>query len=154
MELAKNIFFNTDKLVGNSIIKISYTGYLFQNNSEKVYIHYGFDNEWKELNDVEMQKTDLGFQAELFLPEFELLNFCFRNENNTWDNNSNANYSFQIEKVELGLVPKENCCSMVTKKGLRKTYILKKKIKLAVYKFFRFFPRIIANNNKGKVTEQ
>ena len=40
MELVKNIFFNTDKLVENSCVKISYTGKLFQENSEEVYIHY------------------------------------------------------------------------------------------------------------------
>ena len=28
MELVKNIFFNTDKLIGNNIVKISYTGKL------------------------------------------------------------------------------------------------------------------------------
>ena len=39
MELVKNIFFNTDKLIANSKVKISYTGELFQNNSEEVYIH-------------------------------------------------------------------------------------------------------------------
>ena len=33
MELVKNIFFNTDKLVENSNIKISYTGKFFQENS-------------------------------------------------------------------------------------------------------------------------
>lgn len=44
MELVKNIFFNTDKLVENSKIKISYTGKFFQDNSEKVSIHYGFGN--------------------------------------------------------------------------------------------------------------
>ena len=29
MELVKNIFFNTDKLVENAKVKISYTGHLF-----------------------------------------------------------------------------------------------------------------------------
>ena len=32
MELIKNIFFNTDKLVENSIVIISYAGKLFQDN--------------------------------------------------------------------------------------------------------------------------
>ena len=31
MELSKNIFFNTDKLIQNTDVKISYTGSLFQN---------------------------------------------------------------------------------------------------------------------------
>ena len=35
MELTKNIFFNTDKLVENSKVKISYTGDLFQNAVSK-----------------------------------------------------------------------------------------------------------------------
>ena len=30
MELTKNIFFNTDKLVANTTVKISYSGKLFQ----------------------------------------------------------------------------------------------------------------------------
>ncbi len=42
MELVKNIFFNTDKLVEKSKVKISYAGKLFQDRSEEVYIHYGF----------------------------------------------------------------------------------------------------------------
>ena len=35
MELVKNIFFNTDKLVPNSVVKISYTGKFFQDASKK-----------------------------------------------------------------------------------------------------------------------
>ena len=67
MELTKNIFFNTDKLVKDSTIKISYTGDLFQNDSENVIIHYGFGENWDEVNDIEMNKTELGFQAEIDL---------------------------------------------------------------------------------------
>ena len=56
MELSKNIFFNTDRLVQLSKIKISYTGTLLEQNAEEVFIHYGFDNDWKELNEVSMQQ--------------------------------------------------------------------------------------------------
>ena len=38
MELVKNIFFNTDRLVPGTKVKISYTGKFFQDNSEKVFI--------------------------------------------------------------------------------------------------------------------
>ncbi len=71
MELSKNIFFNTDKLVQDSKVKISYTGSLFQANAEEVFIHYGFDYDWKELNEIKMEKTDLGFQAEVYLPSYD-----------------------------------------------------------------------------------
>ena len=57
MELTKNIFFNTDKLIENSKVKISYTGKFYQENSEKVTIHYGFGNQWNNVNDIEMEKN-------------------------------------------------------------------------------------------------
>ena len=66
MELTKNIFFNTDKLVENSKVKISYTGQLFQDASKEVFIHYGFGLNWDSLNDIQMEKTDLGFETEVF----------------------------------------------------------------------------------------
>ena len=46
MELSKNIFFNTDKLIENSKVKISYIGKLYQEASEEVFIHYGFGSNW------------------------------------------------------------------------------------------------------------
>ena len=58
MELVKNIFFNTDKLIQNSNIKISYTGELFNNNSEEVYIHYGFGPNWENVNELKMNKEE------------------------------------------------------------------------------------------------
>lgn len=149
MELVKNIFFNTDKLVQNSNIKISYTGELFTDNSEEVFIHYGFGINWDNLNEIKMNKTELGFQAELNLPETDLLNFCFRNSQNKWDNNQNNNYIFTIEQPKLSLITQEESNLSINKsKGLRKTYIWKKKIKLAVYKMVKFFPKIISGNYK------
>ncbi len=94
MELVKNIFFNTDKLVENSNVKISYTGTFFQDNSEEVFIHYGFGLNWDNLNEIKMEKTELGFQAEINLIEGDTFNFCFRNNNNVWDNNDSKNYVF------------------------------------------------------------
>lgn len=50
MELVKNVFFNTDKLVENAKVKISYVGKLFQENSSEVYLHYGFGSNWDNVN--------------------------------------------------------------------------------------------------------
>lgn len=152
MELSKNIFFNTDKLIQNTKVKISYTGKLFQNQAEEVYLHYGFDNEWKELNEINMEKTDLGFQAEVDLPEYESFNFCFRDGNNNWDNNDNQNYIFNIEKNETALAIREEI-SIDTRKHLRKTYLWSKKIRLAIYKLLVYVPKIISGNYKRKITD-
>ena len=107
MELVKNIFFNTDKLVENSKVKISYTGKLFEENSKNVYLHYGYGINWDNISDVEMTKSELGYQAEIELMNSDSLNLCFRNSNNEWDNNNGQNYTFKIEKVEVALVPQE-----------------------------------------------
>jgi len=152
MELSKNIFFNTDKLIQNTSVKISYTGKLFQDQSEDVYIHFGFDNEWKEISEIQMEKTDLGFQAEIELPEYNTFNFCFRDGNNNWDNNDNQNYVFDIEKNETALAIREEI-AIDTRQHLRKTYLWSKKIRLAIYKLLVYVPKLISGNYKRKIVE-
>ncbi len=150
MELVKNIFFNTDKLVENTKVKISYAGELFQNNSEEVFIHYGFGLNWDGLGEVKMEKTELGFQAEIELASSDTFNFCFRNGNNEWDNNNAQNYVFPIEKVELALVLQEDT-SLDAPRKLRKSYIWSKKVRLAIYKVITYLPKLISGNYKRKV---
>ena len=152
MELVKNIFFNTDKLIENTTVKISYTGNLFQNGSEEVYLHYGFGLNWDNVTETKMEKTELGFQAEVNLLEGETFNFCFRNENNEWDNNEGQNYIFPIEKVELSLVAVEDN-AVASPRKLRKSYIWSKKIRLAVYKIITYIPKLISGNYKRKISE-
>lgn len=104
MELLKDIYFNTDKLVENTNVKVSYTGKFYQdnnNNNDKVFIHYGYGKNWDNIQDVEMKKTDLGYQAELNLSGNDTINFCFKNQNNEWDNNFGENYIFNIEKASI-----------------------------------------------------
>lgn len=152
MELTKNIFFNTDKLVENSTVKISYTGKLFQEGCEKVSIHYGFGINWDNVNDIEMEKTDLGFQAEIELGEGDTFNFCFNDGNDLWDNNDRQNYVFPIEKIQTELlVLEDEPVFLAPAKKLRKSYLWSKKIRLAVYKLITYLPKIISGNYKRKL---
>ena len=154
MELVKNIFFNTDKLVENTTVKISYTGKFFQENSEEVFIHYGFGLNWNNVNDIKMEKTDLGFQAEVFLGEGDTFNFCFRNNKNEWDNNDYKNYIFEIEKKQNELIVLEDePVSLGNARKLRKSYLLSKKIRLAIYKVITYLPKILSGNYKKSVNE-
>ncbi len=151
MELTKNIFFNTDKLVENSKVKISYTGKLFQESAENVSIHYGFGQNWNNVNDIEMEKTELGFQAEIQLGEGETFNFCFKDGNNNWDNNNGQNYVFKLEKLpNTLLVLEDEPVSLGSAKKLRKSYLWSKKIRLAVYKIITYLPKLISGNYKRK----
>ena len=99
-----------------------------------------------------MEKTELGFQAEVELISSDSFNFCFRNSNNEWDNNNGENYIFPIEKVELALVVKEKT-SLAAPRKLRKSYIWSKKVRLAVYKIITYLPKLISGNYKRKLSE-
>jgi len=157
MELVKNIFFNTDKIVENSKLKVSYVGDLYQAGAEEVYMHYGFNPEWDNVSDIKMEKTELGFQCEIDIDESNTLNFCFNDGNGNWDNNDTKNYVFEIEKVEkqeeLALTLTGDT-GMELHKGLRKTYIWSKKVKLAIYKILHYMPKIISGNFRRKVNEE
>ena len=153
MELTKNIFFNTDKLVANSTVKISYTGKLFQDGADEIFIHYGFGLSWDNLADVKMEKTELGFQAEIELDDSDSLSFCFNDGQGNWDNNNNQNYTFAIESLPTSLVLQEDL-SLDPHPRLRRSYIWSKKIRLAVYKIITYLPKLISGNYKRKITNQ
>ena len=132
MELTKNIFFNTDKLVENSTVKISYTGRFFQDDSKDVYIHFGFGNAWENLQEIKMEKTELGFQAEIELIGTDTFNFCLRNDKNEWDNNDGQNYIFPIESVPVSEDESQELSLIVSSpRRLRKAYIWSKKNKIS-----------------------
>ena len=151
MELTKNIFFNTDKLIENSTVKISYTGKFFQDGSKHVHIHYGFGNEWEGVQDVEMTKTELGFQIEVLLLDKDTFNFCLKNEKDEWDNNDGKNFVFVIEKPETALVVIDDEFVLPTRSNhLRKGYLLSKKIRIAIYKMLIYIPKLISGNYKRK----
>ena len=97
MELFKNIFFNTDKIIGKTDIKLTYAGKLFQDGVQSVQVHYGYGDNWDYAGDIQMEKTELGYQANIYVKDAQTLNFCFKGINGEWDNNNGQNYTFQIE---------------------------------------------------------
>ena len=111
-----------DNLTKNKTCTITYSGMLFQNNSEFVNIVYGFGNEWHHTKEQEMERTDDGFVVQVNMLDYDTFNFCFRDSDNNWDNNETANYVFDIEKSEMALVIREEL-AVETKRHLRKSYI-------------------------------
>lgn len=151
MELVKNIFFNTDKLTPNSKIKISYTGKFFQEKAEKVFIRYGFGENWEDTIEHEMTLSELGFQIELELIDSTTFNFCFKNEQDEWDNNNGDNYIFAIEHPETSLIVTNlDEFGLMQTRRLRKSYIISKKIRLAIYKMLITLPKLISGNYRKK----
>ena len=153
MELVKNIFFNTDRLTANSVVKISYIGKFFQDNSKDVTMRYTFGDDWTNCLEIEMTKTELGFQAEIELQDKDTFGFCFKNENNEWDSNDGNNYTFNIEHPETALLVIDSLQGSPLR-HLRKTYLWSKRIKLAIYKILIAIPKLITGNFRKKSTNE
>lgn len=151
MNLTKNIFFNSDKIVENTTIKITYCGDLFQNESEKVFIHFGYGLLWSNVSEAEMTKKENGFEAEIELTGTDSFNCCFKNENNVWDNNEGHNYSFEIEKNELAVA--KSVENNLPAKKLSRTYIWGKKLKILFYKVITSIPKLFGSSYKRKDTD-
>ncbi len=154
MEFIKDIYFNTDKLVENTKVKVSYTGKFYQGNNEKVFLHYGYDKDWNNITDLEMKKTDLGYQAELNLLTGDTLNFCFKNQDNEWDNNFGQNYIFELSTptdiVNSSNTVTETAISVVPTGFNYWT----KRIKETVWKFFTYVPKLISGNYKRNISDE
>lgn len=93
MDFTKDIKFDCSPTV-NQDITITYHGFL--SHSEKAIIVYGFGENWENTTETNMSKIDDSFVAKIKMLDFDTFNFCFRNENEQWDNNSNCNYISSI----------------------------------------------------------
>ena len=151
MELLKNIFFNTDKLVPFAKIKISYIGQLFNESTENVFIRYGFGDKWENKTDLKMTKSELGFQTEIELINSDSFQFCFYNENEEWDNNVNKNYSFPIEKIEQAQEEFNSEISLLPTTNFNKFYMWKKKFRVNIYKAITYLPNLLLGKYKRKL---
>lgn len=99
MELTKEISYDKN-LIQNNSFTIKYSGELFKNNSEEVFIVYGYDKEWKNTTTQKMQKQKDCFCSTIQIEEFNEFNFCFKNSLNIWDNNNCSDYHLPIAEQE------------------------------------------------------
>lgn len=151
MNETKEITFNKDTLFKNTNVKLIYSGFLIDSNPEKIYIKYCFNNDWSTYFEKELLKTDDKYEIEIELQNNDCISMCFRDSNNVWDNNDFNNYTFQIKTEFTELVTTTNSLPYLQKRGLRKSYIWSKKIRIALYKLFRSLPRFITGNYRRRI---
>ena len=58
MNFTKEIYFDNEKVVENSELSVTYKGTLFKNNSDKVFISYGYGKLWDNKGETELTKTN------------------------------------------------------------------------------------------------
>ncbi len=100
MEFSADIKFSSEPME-NKELTITYSGYLFKNNSSSLTIVYGFGDNWMYTNEQKMEKTENGFVANIKMLNFSKFSFCFKNENNFWDNNYNSNFVAPISEFKV-----------------------------------------------------
>lgn len=110
MQIAKNIYANTDRFIIGNKTKLTYFGKLFNSDTveqETVYFCYSQTkpkkNQIKSIDRTEMIATDIGFQTELLLDQLGSLYFYFETEDKK-DNNHGHNYKIEIEEMPLALL--------------------------------------------------
>ena len=101
MDFTKDIYINKDIIHENSEIVILYKGLLFGNNlANDIYISYGYGDMWENKNEIKMKPSTFGYLATIPVGTGKTLQFCFRNNENNWDNNQNENYILPIQETE------------------------------------------------------
>lgn len=98
MEFTKEISFD-EKLTADKVAKINYHGKLLDTYSDQISIVYGFGQNWDHTQEKQMVKTDAGYEVEVPMESYDTFNFCFKDGNNNWDNNSQFNYISPIERA-------------------------------------------------------
>ena len=152
MPVEEKVYFDTDKLIEGRTAKLTYKGTLATNGAEEIYVHYGFGLLWENLQETKLTKTSENtFEADITMSNNDSINFCFRDNNNSWDNNETKNYSYDIGKEEVTVAKVESVSMEVPR--LKKSYIIAKKIKITFYKVITFLPKLINGDWKRKVKE-
>ena len=150
MTINDKIYFEANTLSEGITTQIVYKGKLFEENSEDVYMHFGYGLLWENLQEIKLEKYQDCYKANITLTDIGDINFCFRDSNNNWDNNEGENYSATISKIENTLTRVDTVAIEVPK--LKKSYLMMKKIKISFYKAITFLSRVFSGNlNKGAV---
>ena len=86
-------------LVKGDTASVVYKGVLKESGADTVYMHAGYGENWRSLQDIKMKKTKTGFETELPITMDLPLQLAFRDSADNWDNNSSRNYTFEVQSM-------------------------------------------------------
>ena len=97
INVTKDIFIEGN-LIEKSKIKLHYKGKFTVEYSNEVFVICGYGPGWKNIIEQKMTWVGDGFSVELDLVSSGVLNFCFRNDYGSWDNNNGNDYSVEVKE--------------------------------------------------------
>lgn len=148
MTISEKIFFDTDKLTEGRTAKLVYTGSLVEGGATEVYVHFGFGLLWDNLQEIKLDKVGDSYETEITMSSCEDINFCFRDENNNWDNNNAQNYTAPVSKEEVTIAKVDSTAIQVPR--LKRSYFVMKKLKIAFYRTVTFLSKTFTGEWKKK----
>ena len=154
MSVTENVYFDTEKLIEGRTAKLTYKGALATPTTNEIYVHYGFGLLWENIQEIKLDKVDdTTYETEITLaPTYDSISFCFRDDNNNWDNNDAKNYTSEISKEEVTVTKTESVAIDVPR--LKKSYLIAKKIRITFYKIITYIPRAFSGTLKRKAKNQ
>ena len=76
-------------------LSITYRGLLAQNGADAIWLHYGYDN-WQNTSTLGMKRQGNSFSCKINAEGRKMVNFCFKDSADHWDNNNGMNWSCMI----------------------------------------------------------
>ncbi len=90
------IYLSKPKLYAGEQEGLLYKGLLAESGADKIYAYIGYGEDWTEEEYVEMENSQDGFKANFIAKVPGVLNICFKDSANNWDNNSGRNYTYDV----------------------------------------------------------
>ena len=143
MKINEYIYIDGDNINIDSLTKIIYSGSLLEDKPEAIYMHYGYGLLWSNLQEIKLLPSITGYESDInFIQDGDVF-FCFRSSSGKWDNNFGQNYVLNVSPKPLPSFTKEISTALIPVPRLKKSYLIKKKIKISFYKIISFVGKLL-----------
>jgi hypothetical protein len=73
---------------------VTYNGLLAKSGADQIYLHYGFGDPkyWSNISTAKMERSPRGWEKTILM-QSNMLNICFKDSANNWDNNNSFNWT-------------------------------------------------------------
>ncbi len=142
MNLTNDIYFDGEDVYIDMSTRIIYKGPLTLDEPEYIFMHLGYGLLWENLQEIKLLKGVSGYEADVTFLSTDTAYFCFRSSTGGWDNNEGQNYCITPKRAQLIHQKDETFLPEVPR--LKRSYLIRKKIKIAFYRIISFVGKLIS----------